>query len=113
MKLLLRFFFRLLYHEFAFTYDLVAAVVSFNRWKDWVMSVLPFLAGKRILEINPEHQVFDAMNQLMAQGGNDETLKEYVGLLYNQALLLEGSKIKDPAGFAKSVSKLMLENAKK
>ncbi len=69
--------------------------------------------GKRILEINPAHQVFDAMNELMAKGGNDETLKEYVGLLYNQALLLEGSKIKDPAGFAKSVSKLMLENAKK
>ncbi len=51
MKTLLRFFFRLLYHEFAFTYDLVAATVSFNRWKDWVLSALPFIQGKCILEI--------------------------------------------------------------
>src|SRR5512138_2530133 len=51
MKTLLRFFFRLLYHQFAFTYDLVAATVSFNRWKDWVMSVIPFIEGDRILEI--------------------------------------------------------------
>ena len=51
MKALLRLFFLLLYHQFAFTYDLVAAVVSFGRWKDWVMSVIPFIEGNRILEI--------------------------------------------------------------
>jgi ubiquinone/menaquinone biosynthesis C-methylase UbiE len=51
VKILLRFFFRLLYHQFAFTYDLVAATVSFNRWKDWIMSVIPFIEGTRILEI--------------------------------------------------------------
>ena len=47
----MRLFFRLLYHQLAFTYDLVAASVSFNRWKDWVMSVVPFIEGNRILEI--------------------------------------------------------------
>jgi ubiquinone/menaquinone biosynthesis C-methylase UbiE len=51
VKTLLRYVFRLLYHEFAFTYDLVAATVSLGRWKDWVLSVLPFLEGNRILEI--------------------------------------------------------------
>lgn len=51
MKTLLRFFFRLLYHQFAFTYDLVAATVSLGRWKNWVLSVIPFLQGDRILEI--------------------------------------------------------------
>ena len=51
MKTLLRFFFRLLYHQFAFTYDLVAATVSANRWKDWVISVVQFIEGTRILEI--------------------------------------------------------------
>jgi ubiquinone/menaquinone biosynthesis C-methylase UbiE len=51
VKSILRLFFRLLYHELAFTYDLVAAVVSFNRWKDWIMSVIPFIEGNRILEI--------------------------------------------------------------
>ena len=48
---LLRIFFRLLYHQFAFTYDLVAATVSLGRWKEWILSVLPFIEGHRILEI--------------------------------------------------------------
>ena len=51
MKAFLRFFFKLLYHQFAFTYDLVAGAVSFNRWKDWVESVLPFIEGTRLLEL--------------------------------------------------------------
>lgn len=51
VKSLLRFFFRLLYHQFAFTYDLVAGAVSFNRWKAWVMGVLPFIEGRRVLEM--------------------------------------------------------------
>ncbi len=51
VKTFLRFFFKLLYHPFAFTYDLVAATVSLGRWQDWVLSVLPFISGTRILEI--------------------------------------------------------------
>lgn len=51
VKSLLRFFFRLLYHQFAFTYDLVAAAVSFNRWKSWVVNVIPYIEGTRVLEM--------------------------------------------------------------
>lgn len=47
----MRFFFNLLYHPFAFTYDLVAWVVSFGRWNDWVFSIVPFIKGTRILEL--------------------------------------------------------------
>ncbi len=47
---LLRTFFSLLYHQFAWTYDLVAATVSLGRWKSWVMSSIPYLNGK-VLEI--------------------------------------------------------------
>ena len=51
MKTLLRLFFKLLYHQFAFAYDLVAATVSVGQWKNWVSSILPFITGTRILEI--------------------------------------------------------------
>lgn len=51
MRSFLRFFFYLLYHPFAFAYDLVAATVSVGRWKDWVRSVVPFVEGNRVLEI--------------------------------------------------------------
>lgn len=47
----MRLFFDLLYHPFAFTYDLVAAVVSFGKWNDWVRSVIPLISGTRILEM--------------------------------------------------------------
>ncbi len=47
----LRFFFHLLYHPLAWAYDFVAAAVSLGQWKDWVMSVQPFLRGTRILEL--------------------------------------------------------------
>lgn len=51
VQALLRVFFYLLYHPFAFAYDFVAAVVSFGHWKDWVMVVIPFIEGTRTLEI--------------------------------------------------------------
>ncbi len=69
-------------------------------------------SDKRILEINPSNQVFEVMNTLIEQGGNEQVLKEYIDLLYNQALLLEGSKLKDPAAFAKAVTRLMSEKIK-
>jgi ubiquinone/menaquinone biosynthesis C-methylase UbiE len=54
MRLIRRFmrvFFNLLYHPFAFTYDLVAVTVSFGKWKDWVFSIIPFIEGTHILEL--------------------------------------------------------------
>lgn len=66
---------------------------------------------KRILEINPSHPLFEALNTLFEEGKEDEALKEYVGLLYDQALLLEGSKPRDPAAFTRILAKLMVENA--
>jgi molecular chaperone HtpG len=70
-------------------------------------------ASKRILEINPAHPVVEAMNSLLEAEGKDGRVGEYVELLYDQALLLEGSKPKDPSAFAKALTKLMVENSKK
>ena len=47
----MRIFFYLLYHPFAFTYDFVAAFVSFGQWKNWGRSILPFISGTHILEL--------------------------------------------------------------
>ncbi len=46
-----RFIFHLLYHEFAFLYDSVAAIVSLGLWGEWVSTIIPFLDEKPILEI--------------------------------------------------------------
>ncbi len=68
---------------------------------------------KRILELNPSHPLFAAMNAIFEKAEAGEELKEYIRLLYDQALVLEGSKPKDPAAFSKAIAKLMVENAEK
>jgi molecular chaperone HtpG len=68
--------------------------------------------SKKILEINPDHALFAAMNELFERDGKSAVLTEYIGLLYDQALLLEGSRPKDPAAFARSVARLMVEGIK-
>ena len=70
----------------------------------------PVPERKRILEINPSHAIFEAMNRIFEEDRKSKVLKDYTDLLYNQALLLEGSKPKDSAAFAKAISKLMVEN---
>ena len=70
-------------------------------------------ASKRILEINPSHPIFEAMNTILATDERASALQEYTDVLYNEALILEGSKPKDPARFARVISRLIVENTKK
>jgi len=68
--------------------------------------------SKRILEINPSHPLIESMNAIFEKDKEHPILKEYAKLLYDQALLLEGSKPKDPVAFSKTMSRIMVENAK-
>jgi molecular chaperone HtpG len=70
----------------------------------------PVPERKRVLEINPTHPIFEAMNKIFKEDRKSKVLSDYTDLLYNQALLLEGSKPKDSAAFAKAISRLMVEN---
>ncbi len=69
--------------------------------------------GKRILEINPAHPIFEAMKSLFEKEQKSVVLGEYINLLYDQALLIEGSKPKDPAAFAMAVTKLMVKDVER
>ena len=51
MRTILRFFFDQLYHSCAWSYDLVAATVSLGHWRHWVRASLPFIRGRRVLEL--------------------------------------------------------------
>lgn len=56
---LLATFFGYLYHELAWIYDWVAAVVSKGRWNTWVETSLEYLNGQKILELGhgPGHLI--------------------------------------------------------
>jgi molecular chaperone HtpG len=62
-------------------------------------------ASKRILEINPNHQIFEAM-----MTANDEQLKNWSEILFNQALLAEGNSIPNPVRFSKLIADLMINS---
>ncbi len=65
--------------------------------------------ANKILEINPDHELFAALKKMSENG---EDISEYAGLLYDQASLMAGLELEDPAGYALKVSELMLKAIK-
>ena len=65
--------------------------------------------ASKVLEINPEHSLFKAIKELT----DDEDIKKYGALLYDEAILLEGFELTDKAGFVKNLNDLMLRSLKK
>ena len=68
--------------------------------------------NKRILELNPKHPLVESMQNLFNADKGSPELQKYSHLLYDQALLTEGSPIPDPLAFAKNVADLMVKAAK-
>ncbi|MBM3218735.1 MAG: molecular chaperone HtpG [Candidatus Rokubacteria bacterium] len=64
---------------------------------------------KRVLELNPNHQVMTKLRQLHALDAKDPRLAMYAELLYGQALLAEGGALPDPAAFSRRLTELMLQ----
>lgn len=63
---------------------------------------------KRILEVNPDHPLVAALQQCLDCDRHDPRLPEYAELLYDQALLTEGSVIPDPLRFTRRLADLMV-----
>tara|TARA_A100001011_G_scaffold396704_1_gene495283 strand:+ start:87 stop:1994 length:1908 start_codon:yes stop_codon:yes gene_type:complete len=61
--------------------------------------------NKRIFEVNPSHPLIEKL------GGetNEDRFSDLARLLYDQALLAEGSQLKEPATFVHRLNKLLLE----
>lgn len=59
--------------------------------------------AKKILAINPEHALFNKLKSSV----NTEDFNKLVDVLYNQALLLEGFNVENPAEFIKNLNSLI------
>ncbi len=86
--------------------------VSFEMEK--VLSVMPGanqnIKAQRVLEINPNHQLFQALEALFEK--DKKQIKQYADLLYSQALLIEGFKLEDPIEFSNKMCELMIKSSK-
>ena len=75
-----------------------------------VLNAMPQNDGNKVkaekaLEINPNHPIFEKLKDLYAN--DEDKLKDYAKLLYDQALLIEGMSIDNPVEFANLVCDLM------
>ena len=60
----------------------------------------------KVLEININHDVFKSLKEACEK--DNDKLKLYTDLLYNQALLIEGLSIEDPVEFTNNICKIMM-----
>lgn len=64
------------------------------------------IKAQRVLEINPEHEIFGKLKAI-SDSGDNEKLGKYANLLYTQALLIEGMSIENPVEFSNLICELM------
>ena len=62
---------------------------------------------KRVLEINPSHDLTRALARMVGQRGASEALEDAAHLLMDQALILEGEPVPDPSAFTQRLSGLV------
>jgi molecular chaperone HtpG len=67
----------------------------------------PVATAKRILEVNAEHPLIQSLAKLHAKDKGNARLEETCRLLYDQAVITEGSKVKDPLAFAQRLNALL------
>lgn len=67
---------------------------------------------KRVLELNPDHELVKSLVKLHGVDANSPRLAEAAELLHGQALLSEGGAPKDPKRFGKLVTELLLNSVK-
>ena len=63
----------------------------------------------KVLEINPHHELFKAIDTIK---DNDDEVKLYGSILYDEALMLEGYEVEDKKEFIEKLNKLMIKSLK-
>jgi molecular chaperone HtpG len=64
---------------------------------------------RRIMELNPQHEIFRRMSARFQRNKDETELGKYADLLLGYALLAEGSELPDPVGFNQLVAELMIQ----
>ena len=65
------------------------------------------MKSEKVLEINTDHKMFKSLQKHF--GSNEEKVKAYANVFYNQALLMEGITPEDPVAYSNDVFKLIEE----
>jgi molecular chaperone HtpG len=66
--------------------------------------------SKRVLELNPEHPVVQGLRSLYEKDASDPRIENSAWLLLDEAVIAEGSRVKDPVSFARRVNELLAKH---
>jgi len=67
--------------------------------------------AQKTLELNPDNAAVQALLQLFTARRDNPNVEKFARLLYDQALIADGSKVKDPAAFARRLNELLVTAA--
>jgi molecular chaperone HtpG len=70
-------------------------------------STMGYMAAKKHLEINPEHQIMIALRKKVEVDKNDKSIKDLIVLLYETALLSSGFSLEDPQNHASRIHRMI------
>merc|ERR1712203_367243 len=70
-------------------------------------STMGYMAAKKHLEINPEHQIMVALKKKVEVDKNDKSIKDLIVLLYETALLSSGFTLEDPQNHASRIHRMI------
>ena len=62
--------------------------------------------ASKVLEINPNHELFKAFSSIQE---NDDEVKKYASVLYDEALILEGREISNRKEFVNKLNELFIK----
>merc|ERR1712098_455059 len=65
------------------------------------------MAAKKHLEINPEHQIMNALKKKVEVDKNDKSIKDLIILLYETALLSSGFTLEEPQNHASRIHRMI------
>lgn len=66
---------------------------------------------KRVLELNPNHNLVKAIQKISTNNADDPRVGEYANFLFDQALLTAGVPVRNPVAFAQRMSDLLAVEA--
>jgi molecular chaperone HtpG len=69
-------------------------------------------SAKRVLELNPDNPAVGALRELHSRTPADPRVEAYARLLFDQAVIAEGSKVADPSALSKRLSDLIARDAR-
>ena len=67
---------------------------------------------RRIMELNPKHEILAKMTERFEKDPDDPLLDDYAQLLFGYGLIAEGGELPDPVRFNRAVADLMTRTAR-